>query len=145
MAIHQIYKPVLAAVQVSRSVIRSFKRKANKPFSCTKLQFCREERHVNSLKIEQQHIFVMENDLEKAYNIIPWKLIWAPLKRKGLPGAYVEVIQGMYASSTTGLKADKATTDGFRRQRSTSRILTRSFSFYNYLNVTSEEIGKLVL
>ena len=42
-------------------------------------------------------------DLEKVYDIVPRELIWYSLRRKGVPGAYINITRDMYAGCKTSV------------------------------------------
>ena len=50
-----------------------------------------------------KELHVVFVDLEKAFDRVPRKLIWYLLRRKGVPGAYINIIRDMYAGCRTSV------------------------------------------
>uniref|UniRef100_A0A914WI85 Reverse transcriptase domain-containing protein n=1 Tax=Plectus sambesii TaxID=2011161 RepID=A0A914WI85_9BILA len=53
-------------------------------------------------KKQQLHLAFLV--MEKAYDRVPWKLIWWALRKKNVPEAYVGIIHDMYAAAATTVR-----------------------------------------
>ena len=50
-----------------------------------------------------QKLHVVLVDLKKAYDRVPWELIWYSLRRKAVPEAYINIIRDIYAGCKTSV------------------------------------------
>ena len=76
-----------------------------KPLFCLRML---QEKHREFGK-ELHAVFV---DPENAYDRVPRELIWYSLRRKGVPGAYINIIRDMYALCKTSVMTSAGKTKG---------------------------------
>ena len=59
-----------------------------------------------------KELYVVFVDLEKAYDRVSRELIWYPLRRKGVPEVYINIIRDMCAGCKTSVKTRAGKTKG---------------------------------
>ena len=72
-------------------------------------------------------------DLKKAYDSIPWDIVWDSFKARGISQSYIETIRNMYNRVSTNIRTQVGITESIPIKVGLhQRLALRSFHFYGY-------------
>ena len=70
-------------------------------------------RVIEKYREKKRDIHMVFIDLEKAYDRVPWDIIWWVLSKKGATNGYIDVIRDMYEGVVTTIRSPVEETNAF--------------------------------
>ncbi|KAL5157229.1 Secretory carrier-associated membrane protein 3 [Glycine soja] len=101
-------------------------------------------RVMEQYRMDQQDLYLIFIDLEKAYDRVPREILWKALEKKGVRVAYIRAIQDMYDRVSTSVRTQGGESDDFPITIGLHQGSTLSpYLFTLILDVLTEQIQEI--